>query len=60
MHNATTTDAHVFVPPLQDEFYNRYLVKNHLMAPVVAAFVGEAGRRMCTPCLQTLGGVCQR
>lgn len=27
--------------PLQDEFYNRYLVKNHLLAPVVAAFMGE-------------------
>ena len=33
----------------QDEFYNRYLVKNHLMAPVVAAFLGEP--------LATTGGV---
>jgi len=36
-------------PRLQDEFYNRYLVKNHLMAPVVAAFVGEPARRSCAP-----------
>jgi protein phosphatase-4 regulatory subunit 3 len=26
---------------MKDEFYNRYLVKNHLLAPVVAAFLGE-------------------
>jgi hypothetical protein len=34
----------------QDEFYNRYLVKNHLLGPVVAAFLG--GAPACpSPCL---------
>lgn len=31
---------------LQDEFYNRYLVKNHLLAPVVAAFMGKVAHRL--------------
>ncbi len=33
-----------FSPSSQDEFYNRYIIKGHLFAPVVDAFVRNGGR----------------
>lgn len=39
----------------QDEFYNRYLVKNHLLGPVVAAFLGGCGRWLLALALAMVG-----
>ncbi len=33
-----------FSPSPQDEFYNRYIIKGNLFAPVVDAFVRNGGR----------------